>query len=70
MKQLQRITEVYRVDTEDAAARLIEEFKEGASEGGYEITKYESKYRNKKIKGEIIESWFVVTIQKDFDLEE
>ena len=70
MKVLQRITEVYKVDTEEEAAALIEEFKDGAGPGGYEVTKYESKYRNKKAKGEIVEEWYVATIQKDYDMGE
>jgi hypothetical protein len=69
MKMLMRTTDVFRVDSEIEAAALIEEFKEKASSEGYDLTKYESKYRNKKAKGEIVDEWFVVTLQKDFAME-
>lgn len=68
VKELTRTTDIYRVDTEIEAAALIEEFKEKASSEGYDLTKYESKYRNKKSKGEIIDEWYLVTLQKDFDV--
>jgi hypothetical protein len=70
MEILKRITEVYKVDTEQAASDLIQKFKDDSGEGGYEVTKYESKYRNKKAKGEIVEEFYMVTVQKDFDTEE
>lgn len=70
MKELKRVTEVYRVDTEPEAVQLIEEFKAAAGEGGYDVTKYESKYRNKKQKGEIVDEFYMVTIQKDYNTEE
>jgi len=69
MVELKRVTEIYRVDTEEAAAELIENFKSKAGKDGYDLTKYESKYRNKKLKGEIVDSWYTVTIQKDFTVE-
>jgi len=70
MKELKRTTDVFKVSTEAEAAQLIQEFKENAVVEGYDLTKYESKYRNKKAKGEIVESWFVVTLQKDFGADE
>lgn len=70
MKELKRTTDVYRVDAEVEAAQLIQEFKDNAGVEGYDLTKYESKYRNKKVKGEIAEEWYMVTLQKDFASEE
>jgi len=74
MKELKRTTDVYRVDTEVEAAQLIQEFKDNAGAEGYDLTKYESKYKCKKkrSKGEVeIESeWYMVTLQKDFLPEE
>ena len=70
MKELKRVTDVFKVDTEAAAAQLIQEYKDKAREEGYDLTKYESKYRNKKVKGEIAEEWYMVTLQKDFAIEE
>lgn len=65
-KEITKITEVYRVDTEDEATRLVNEEKEIAKEKGYRLTKTESKYRTKKSKGEVIDEWYVVTIEKNF----
>lgn len=70
MRTLQRITEMYKVDTEAAATQLIQEFKDKTDEEGYLITKYESKHHNKKAKGVVIDEWYIVTIQKDYTLEE
>lgn len=70
MKELKRVTDVFKVDTEAAAAQLIQEYKDAAGAEGYDLTKYESKYRNKKKKGEIEEEWYIVTLQKDFAIEE
>lgn len=66
MKEVQKITEVYRVDTESEARDLIEEEIDAASKKGYCLTKTESKYKTKKAKGAIIEDWYLVTIEKDF----
>lgn len=70
MKELKRITEIYKVDTETAAAQLIQEFKDGQGTGNYELTKYSSQYKNKKAKGEIVEEFYMVAVQKDYALEE
>lgn len=70
MRQLVRTTDVYKVDTEAEAVSLIQECKDNQGTEGYELTKYESKYRTKKAKGEIVEEWYQVTLQKDFDLGE
>jgi len=70
MKELERITEIYKVDTEVEAAKLIQEAKDQQLNGNYELTKYESKYRCKKQKGAIVEEWYTVTLQKDFALGE
>lgn len=70
MRELVRTTDLYKVDTEAEAVKLIQECKDEQMAGGYELTKYESKYRTKKAKGEIIESWYQVLLQKDFDLGE
>ena len=57
------------VDTEDEAAQLITGFKEKSKLEGYDLTKYETKYKCKKAKGEIVDQWYVVTVQKDFIVE-
>lgn len=65
-KELQKITEVYRIDTENEANSFIDEETKKANEKGYKLTKVENKYKTKKSKGEIIEEWYVVTIEKNF----
>ena len=66
MKELLKNTEQHRVDTEEEATRLIEEETELAKANGYRLTKTESKYRTKKAKGEVIDEWYIVTIEKNF----
>lgn len=63
-------TEVYKANTEEDAVTIIDGFKQKQLSGGYELTKYESKLRTKKVKGEIIDTWYTVTIEKTFNTEE
>lgn len=67
MKYLVRTTEVYRIDTENEAKEFIEEQKRAAEQ--YVVSKYSSEYKEKKIKGEVEDSWYRVTIVKDFNNE-
>lgn len=70
MLKMIRQTEVYKATSEENAQKIIENFKSKQVEGGYELTKYESKVKTKKSKGEIIDSWYLVTIEKTFNTEE
>ncbi len=63
MKYLVEVTEVYRVDTEQEVDQLIEEAKK---DNRYELNKYSRIQREKKQKGEVVESWFRVTLNKRF----
>ena len=65
-KELQKITEVYRIETENEANSFIEDERIKANEKGYRLTKVESKFKTKKSKGEIVEEWYIVTIEKNF----
>lgn len=67
MKLLMKTTDVYRVNDEDEAMRLIDEFKSNQNAEGYTLTKSGYVLKTKKSKGEIIDSWAVVTIEKTFD---
>lgn len=58
-----------KVPTEEQAIGLIEEFKQKQGEAGYTITKSGYVLKTKKAKGEIIDSWYVITCQKDYDDE-
>ncbi len=63
MKYLIDVTEIYRVDTEQEVNQLIDEAKK---DGRFELSKYSRVQRDKKQKGEIVESWFKVTLNKKF----
>lgn len=67
MKMLMKTTDVYRVNDEDEAMRLIDDFKSNQNTEGYTLTKSGYVLKTKKSKGEIIDSWAVVTIEKTFD---
>lgn len=61
MKYLISTVETYRVDTEHEANSIIEEAKETG-----DLTKYSCVYKERKQKGEIIDSWYKVTLTKTF----
>ena len=62
MKYLVEVTETYRVDTEREAAILIEDAK--SSQKKYSLVKYSSVQKERKQKGEVIDSWFKVSLTK------
>lgn len=64
MGELLKQTDEIRVESEVQAKNLIEEFKEKAREEGYEITSYTSTLKEKKSKGEVIDSFYIVKIVK------
>ncbi len=66
MKYLLKTTEVYRVDSEAEAAQLIDDAKK---ESGYILGKYASQYKERKQKGEVIDSYWKVTLTKEFTSE-
>lgn len=63
MKYLISTTEIYRVNKEKDVEDLINEAK-AAHE--YELAKYTREYKEKKSKGEVIDSWYKVTLTKKF----
>ena len=58
-----------KIPTEAQAIGLIEELKQKQGEEGYTVTKSGYVLKTKKAKGEIIDSWYVITCQKDYDDE-
>lgn len=64
--QLMKRTEVYRVDSEEEAVSMIEDAKDSQINGGYTLTKSGYVVKTKKSKGEIIDTWMVVTTEKTF----
>ena len=63
MKYLVSTTETYRVDSETAVEQLIAEAK---SSPEYDLAKYTREYKEKKTKGEVVDSWFKVVLTKKF----
>lgn len=61
MKYLTDVTEVYRVDSEAEADQLLETAKASGV-----LNKYSCVYKERKQKGEIIDSWYKVTLNKKF----
>ena len=63
MKYLIQTVETYRVDKEDEAKRMIEEAK---SDNHFILKKYSSEYKEKKQKGEVIDTYYKVALTKAF----
>lgn len=66
MKYLLEVTENYRVSDEAAAKELIEQAKQGKN---YALKKYISQYKERKMKGEVVDYWYKVTLVKSFNDE-
>lgn len=64
MKYLIKTVETYRVESEGEAKQLIESAKNEF--GTYTLSKYSSEYKCTKSKGEVVDSWYRVTLTKDF----
>lgn len=60
IKQTDEIT----VGTEEEAKALIESFKEKARTEGFEIVSYSTTLKEKKSKGEVIDSYYICKIVK------
>ena len=63
MKYLITTTEVYRFSSEDEATNFIEAAKK---ESGYVLTKHTVEYKERKQKGEVVDSWWKLSITKQF----
>ena len=66
-KQLLKTTDVYRVDTEEEATQMIIAAKDDQLQYGYTLTKSGYAIKTKKQKGEIVDSWAVVSLEKTFN---
>ena len=64
MNYLIETTEIYRVESEDDAKELVEEAKRTRH-----VAKYSCIYKEKKAKGEVVDSWYRVSITKKWDEE-
>lgn len=66
-KMLLKTTDIYRVDDETEAVEMIQNYKNNQATESYTLTKSGYVLKNKKAKGEIIDSWAIVTIEKTFN---
>lgn len=64
MKYLIETTEVYRVDSEEEAKIIIEEAKKTST-----LKKYNCVSKERKQKGEIVDSWYRLSLTKAWDDE-
>jgi hypothetical protein len=67
MKQLIKTTDTYRVDTEEEAIDMIQKTKDDQLTGGFTLTKSNYALKTKKSKGEVIDSWAIVSLEKSFE---
>lgn len=66
MADLLKRTEEYRVNNEEEAQALIQKAKQEENTDGYELTSYKMVKKEKKVKGEIADSWVVCTLVKQW----
>ena len=66
MKYLVKTVETFRVATETEAKQIIEDAKKDKH---FSLTKYLSEYKEQKQKGEVIDSWYRITLTKEFNEE-
>lgn len=57
-------TEEFRVNNEAEAEALIAQAKKDPDGEGYELTSYKMVKKDKKLKGEIVDSYVIVTLVK------
>lgn len=65
-KYLIKKIETYRVDSESEAKQFIEKQEQS---GEYVLTRYSTEYKERKSKGEVIDSWYRVTLTKEVNSE-
>lgn len=57
----------YRAESEKEVKDFINKLSEEQYSGGYKLVESGYKYRNKKLKGDIIDEWYEVTIKKSYE---
>ena len=68
VSELIKETKTWRVENEEDAIELINDWKENAVDGGYVIKKSGYVIKQKKSKGEIISECFLVTVEVSYEL--
>lgn len=64
-KYLINTVETFRVDSEAEAKQFVEDI----SDCGGEVVKHSIEYKEQKSKGEVVQSWYRVTIKRVFNDE-
>lgn len=62
--EIMKQTDEIRVDSYEEAKALIEKFKADAQQEGYDVISSAATLKEKKSKGEIIDSYYIVKIVK------
>ena len=65
-KQLMKTLDTWRVDTEEEAMEMIEDAKDRQSAEGYIVSKSGYVAKTKKSKGEIVDMWYICSLEKTF----
>ena len=60
--EIMRRTDEIKVNIEEEAMALIESFKEKSRTEGYEVVSHTTTLKEKKSKGEVIDSYYIVKI--------
>lgn len=65
-RYINQVTENYRIDTEEEVQAFNEQLKEEAIEEGYVLKSYSYTLKEKKAKGEVVDSAYAVKVVKEF----
>ena len=65
-KYINQVTEVYRVDTEEEVKNFIEGVKADAMDEGYILKSCAYTLKEKKLKGEVVDSAWLLKIVKEY----
>ena len=68
MTELIKETKTWRVDDEETAVEMINEYKDKAITNGYTITKSGYAIKTKKSKGEIVDMYALVNITFSYEV--
>lgn len=64
MEILMKKVETYKIDTMENAEKFVEAVKKDLDHEGYEVKSYKLVKKEKKSKGEVIDSFVITTIEK------
>ena len=68
VSELIKETKTWRVENEEDAIELINDWKENAVDGGYVVKKSGYVIKQKKSKGEIISEYFLVNVEVSYEI--